>query len=113
MKLNDDILILSMQILILYLICVYMKGVILRNIREKPERNFFLNSITSYLLNPLTFGLYGFALFFTILLGVKFILFVLDGQVDFYMDVDDVKMSLIGFISFYCVRIFQNILKGK
>jgi len=90
-----------------------MKGIILKNTREKGYRSFLSTSINAYLINPIISGLYGFALFFTILLCVKIIMLVINGQEALLVDIEDVKMSFIGFFSFYSLRIFQNIFKER
>ncbi len=90
-----------------------MKGFILKNTKGKGYRDFLSASINVYLLNPIISGLYGFALFFTILLFVKIIMLVINSQEALLVDIEDVKMSFIGFFSFYGLSIIQSIFKER
>jgi hypothetical protein len=90
-----------------------MKGVIISNTGINGRKNYFSRFFTDYLFNPLGYGLFGFAIFFTSLLLVKTFLFLISFQNLFVVNVNDVALSLIGFASFYIVRIFQNIKNGR
>ena len=90
-----------------------MKGVIIPNLEISHRKNSFFRLFYSYLLIPLRSGLFGFALFFTALLLVKTFLFFVSNQNYFIVNVGDVALSLIGFASFYIIRIFQNFKNGK
>ena len=90
-----------------------MKGVIIPNLVISHRKNYFFRLFYSYLLIPLRSGLFGFALFFTALLLVKTFLFLVSNQNYFIVNVGDVALSLIGFVSFYIIRIFQNFKNGK
>jgi hypothetical protein len=90
-----------------------MKGVIISNLAENHRKKNFSLVFAAYLIIPLRSGLYGFAIFFTALLLVKSFLLLITNQNDFTVNVNDVALSLIGFASFYIIRIFQNIKNGK
>jgi hypothetical protein len=90
-----------------------MKGFILKNKRGKGYRNFLSVSINVYLLNPIISGLYRFALFFTILLFVKIIMLLINGQEALLVEIEKVKMSFIGFFSFYGLSIIQRIFEER
>ncbi len=90
-----------------------MKGVIIPNLGINQRKYSFSRLFFTYLLIPFRSGLFGFAIFFTILLLVKTFLFLISAQNYFIVNVGDVALSLLGFASFYIVRIFQNIKNGK
>jgi hypothetical protein len=90
-----------------------MKGVIIPDLVISHRKNSFFRLFYNYLLIPLRSGLFGFAFFFTALLMIKTFLFLLSTQNYFIVNVGDVTLSLIGFASFYIIRIFQNIKNGK
>ncbi|MBT8379493.1 MAG: hypothetical protein KJN64_09695 [Ignavibacteria bacterium] len=89
-----------------------MKGVIIPNLAINNRKNSFFRLFSTYLLVPFRSGLFGFAIFFTALLLVKTFLFLVSNQNYFIVNVSDVVLSLIGFVSFYLVRIFQNFKGG-
>ena len=90
-----------------------MKGVTFPNLGINQRKNSFFRLFSTYLLMPFRSGLFGFAMFFTALLLVKTFLFLISNQNYFIVNVSDVALSLIGFASFYFVRIFKNIKNGK
>jgi hypothetical protein len=90
-----------------------MKGVILPNLRISQSRNSLYRLFLTYLLIPVKSGLFGFAIFFTVLLLVKTFLLLLSNRNMFMVSIEDVALSLIGFASFYMVRIFKDVLGGK
>jgi hypothetical protein len=89
-----------------------MKGVILPDATINRQKNHFHSIFYSYLLLPLKSGFFGFAIFFTSLLLVKTCILFIDKQGLFIVNVGDVALSLIGFASFYLVRVFQSLKKA-
>jgi hypothetical protein len=57
--------------------------------------------------------MFGFAIFFTVLLIVKAFSIIFSNNSFFIVKTEDVALSLIGFVSFYLVKIFKQILAGK
>lgn len=58
----------------------------------------FKENLRTYLLNPLSAGLVGFAILFTIILTTKLLSFAIGTNEAFILSVDDVVYSLIGFL---------------
>jgi len=90
-----------------------MKGVLIPNLGLNRRKNSFSWLFYTYLFIPFRSGLFGFAIFFTILLLAKIFIFLISSQNYFVVNVGDVALSLIGFASFYIVKFFQNIKNGK
>ena len=90
-----------------------MKGVIIPNLAIIRRKNPLFRVFSTYFLIPFRSGLFGFAIFFTALLLVKTFLFFVSNQNYFIVNVGDVALSLIGFASFYLIRIFQNFKSGE
>lgn len=88
----------------------------LETLREKSaishEEKNIGKLLNSFFLLPLKSGLTGFAVFFTILVATKFLGFLLGSQPTFQIVLDDVFLSLIGFVLFFLIRFLEN-LKEK
>ncbi len=65
------------------------------------------------LIEPLSNGLYGFALFFSILLLTKALSSFLGVQKGFEVDLGDVLLSFIGFLLLFLVKVLENIGRIK
>ena len=74
------------------------------NGKEKVERR----KLTHFLLAPLSNGLFGFALFFTILLFTKLIAFWIGSIPVFNIDSDDILLSGIGFVLMAIIKVLEN-----
>jgi len=62
----------------------------------------------NYFAAPVLAGLYGYAMFFTVLLASKG-LGVLNGTIpQFKIDMDDVAMSALGFVFLFLIRFLKN-----
>ncbi len=72
--------------------------------KEKEARKKF----SLFLLAPLSNGLFGFALFFTILLFTKLIAFWIGSIPVFNIDFDDILLSGIGFILMAIIKALEN-----
>ncbi len=63
----------------------------------------------TFFIEPISNGLFGFALFFSILLLTKGLASFLNIQKGFSIDFDDVILSLIGFILLFLIKLLENI----
>lgn len=66
-----------------------------------------------YFILPVKSGLAGFAAFFSILVATKFLGYLLGTQPTFDIILDDVFLSLIGFVLIFLIRILENIKEEK
>ncbi len=64
--------------------------------------------INTFLLAPLSNGLFGFALFFTILLFTKLVAFWIGSIPVFRIDFDDIILSGIGFVLMAIIKVLEN-----
>jgi hypothetical protein len=90
-----------------------MKGVILPNLKLNHLKSSQKSLFLTYFLAPAKSGMFGFAIFFTVLLIVKAFSIIFSNNSFFIIKTEDVALSLIGFVSFYLVKIFKQILAGK
>lgn len=67
-----------------------------------------LESIKRLFLYPLRSGIFGFSMFFTILLTTKFISSVIGTVNEFSVEIDDVWISSIGFVLVFLIRFLEN-----
>ncbi len=91
-----------------------MKSAISSNITKPAnhkEKNYAVK-FNFYFLQPLSSGLFGFALFFTILIITKLLASFLNSG-PFFIDFDDVILSLIGFILMFLIKLLENIAQNK
>lgn len=66
----------------------------------------------SYFFHPLNEGLFGFAVFFVILIAIKFINNKLLGFTDtFSIEINDLLLSSLGFICFFLISFLNNFKK--
>ena len=70
------------------------------------------DKILNFVFYPVRAGLFGFALFFTILLFAKFFGYLSNSYNSFAIDVEDIALSALGFILVFLIRLLQN-FKGK
>ncbi len=68
-------------------------------------KNFF----NKFIVEPLGSGLFGFAVFFSVLIITKFVAFAFGVQQAFFIDFNDVLLSLIGFILLVAIKLLENI----
>ena len=86
-----------------------MKEILISSL-EKEEGKNITTSIKwkQYLLNPLKSGLFGFAIFFTILLVVKLFSYAIGTYNFFVIEITDIELSLIGFVLLFLIRELEN-----
>ncbi len=91
-----------------------MKSVVSSNITKPAnlkEKNTAVK-FNQFFLQPLSSGIFGFALFFTILIITKLLASLLNAGA-FFVDFDDVILSLIGFILMFLIKLLENIAQNK
>jgi hypothetical protein len=64
--------------------------------------------LRNYVLNPIKSGLFGFAAFFTILLVTKLFSYWIGTYSELVVDIDDVLLSIIGFILVFLIKFLEN-----
>ncbi len=72
------------------------------------ERTENLSLIKRYLLYPFLYGFYGFSSFFTTLLIAKTIGYLWGSINNFYIETDDIYLSLIGYVLVFLIRFLEN-----
>jgi len=71
------------------------------------------NLISMYVFNPIKSGLFGFAAFFSILLVTKLMSFWIGTYDEFIVDIDDVLLSVIGFILVFLIKFLENFKQNE
>lgn len=90
-----------------------MKGVILGQNRQKTDEYSIFLILVAFVFEPIKTGLYGFSAFFTVLVITKSFSF-LSGLTNFFkIGMEDVIFSLLGFILFFLLKLFENIKEKK
>jgi hypothetical protein len=86
-----------------------MKEVIMSSL-EKEEGKISVTTTKwkQYLLNPLKSGLFGFAIFFTILLAVKLFSYTIGTYSFFAIEITDIELSSIGFVLLFLIKELEN-----
>ena len=82
----------------------------MENLKIYRESN-ISHKIFSLFFNPLIIGLYGFAIFFGILLGTKVIKLFLESKEAIVVKMDDIWLSLWGFGFYFLLKLIVNIKK--
>jgi hypothetical protein len=70
------------------------------------QRNTF--SAKQYFLEPCKSGLFGFAIFITILIIVKLFSYTIGSYDYFSLEISDVQLSLVGFVLLFLIRFLEN-----
>ncbi|MCF6269597.1 MAG: hypothetical protein L3J41_07795 [Melioribacteraceae bacterium] len=86
-----------------------MKEILMNNV-EKKERANSTSSLSThdYIWAPLKSGLFGFAIFFTILLAVKLFSYAIGTYNYFAIELTDLQLSSIGFVLLFLIRELEN-----
>jgi hypothetical protein len=69
----------------------------------------YSQKIKALLLEPISSGFFGFALFFTILLITKLLASYFGTMPNFNVDINDVILSSIGFVLMALIKFLENI----
>ena len=86
-----------------------MKSLIFEHNTINLKETKLVKMLNSYVVYPLKFGLYGFASFFTVLIVIKALMYLTGSEKLFVINLDDVLLSFLGFVSLFVVRIIQNL----
>jgi len=82
------------------------------SVQGKVHQESFINFknpiLLSYLFYPIRAGLFGFALFFTTIFISKYIGYVVKSANEFYIDMNDVILSLLGFVLLWLLKFLEN-----
>jgi|GEM_PF-4304167 len=78
----------------------------------EPEGMMKVTWIKKYLLNPVYFGLMGFALFFTVIILVEIFVYAAGDVKLLKIGIDSVTISLIGFGVAFIVKVITNFVKS-
>ena len=82
----------------------------MENLKINREAN-LSHKIFNLFFNPLIIGLYGFAIFFGVLLGTKAIALFLESKEAIVVEMDDIWLSLWGFGFYFIIKLIMNIKK--
>ncbi len=86
-----------------------MKDVHMSSVETKVEENSTSpNFAKDYIWAPIKAGLFGFAMFFTILLAVKLFSYIIGTYNFFSVELTDLSLSSIGFILLFLIRELEN-----
>lgn len=81
-----------------------MKGAIVRKKNQSDQTKSFLK----FVLLPLRAGLLGFSIFLIILIVTKWISYLIGTNDNLTIDVEDVYLSVIGFILLFLIKFLEN-----
>lgn len=77
--------------------------------REAESASTKKNSLLmNYVINPIKSGIFGFSAFFSILLVTKLFSYWIGTYDEFAIDLDDVLLSVIGFILVFLIKFLEN-----
>ncbi len=86
-----------------------MKDVAVRESNSSSEKKVTEPGIfLSYIVNPIKSGIFGFSAFFSILLVTKLFSYWIGTYDNFTVDLDDVILSVIGFILVFLIKFLEN-----
>ncbi|MDA3861173.1 MAG: hypothetical protein PF445_08090 [Melioribacteraceae bacterium] len=84
---------------------ITVSGVRVRKENVKKNGSF---SVKNFLVEPIKSGLFGFAIFITILIAVKLFSYAI-GTYDFFaLEITDIELSFIGFVLLFLIRFLEN-----
>ena len=86
-----------------------MKEILIDDAREEKGNQYrTVFSIKNYLIVPLKAGVFGFAIFITILLMVKLFSYIIGTYDYFAIELSDIELSVIGFVLLFLIRFLEN-----
>ncbi|MFH1195174.1 MAG: hypothetical protein V1720_05650 [bacterium] len=62
----------------------------------------------NFILLPIKSGLFGFLTFISILIATKYFSYLVGVDANFTIEIDDVYLSLIGFVLLFLIRFLEN-----
>jgi len=72
------------------------------------EENALFNNLIIFVWHPIKAGLAGFAIFFTVLIVAKYLVYSFGVQPVFEINIDDVYICLIGFGFYFLIKFLGN-----
>ena len=91
-----------------------MKELSANNMSEKKEKiNRWTFSYKNHFLEPIKSGLFGFAIFITILIIVKLFSYLIGSYNYFAIEITDIELSLIGFVLMFLIGFLENFKETK
>lgn len=65
-------------------------------------------TLRDFIIQPVKAGLIGFVTFISILISIKYISSLLNVNENFFVDLDDIYVSFVGFVLMFLVRFIEN-----
>jgi hypothetical protein len=65
-------------------------------------------SICKYCINPVKYGFSGFTIFFLVIIATKFLGTIFGSITKFSLDLEDIFLSMIGFVMFFFIKILNS-----
>ena len=83
-----------------------MKGIAFR--QSMSTRKLNSGIVMNFIVNPIKSGIFGFSAFFSILLVTKLLSYLIGTNDTFSVGLDDVLLSVIGFILVFLIKFLEN-----
>ncbi|MFA4922749.1 MAG: hypothetical protein WC557_00975 [Ignavibacteriaceae bacterium] len=87
------------------------------SVQGKVQSGLTINLKSSFLLKyifyPIRAGLFGFSLFFTTIFISKYLGYIVKNSPEFIIDINDVILSLLGFILLWLIKFLENFNTAK
>ena len=77
-------------------------------VQSEVTINFKNPILLNYIFYPIRAGLFGFTLFFTTIFISKYIGYIVKNADMFYVDLNDVVLSLLGFVLLWLIKFLEN-----
>lgn len=87
------------------------------SVQAKVHSGFRINLksllLLKYIFYPVQAGLFGFSLFFTTIFISKYLGYIVKNSPEFIIDINDVILSLLGFILLWLIKFLENFKSAK
>lgn len=77
----------------------------LQNVKLEKLSNIDWNA---WIFNPIKSGIFGFTMFFVVVILTKLLASVINPGNNFVIELDDIYLSLIGFVLLFLIKILEN-----
>jgi hypothetical protein len=80
-------------------------------VKGQPEESIKIkySILLAYIFYPIRAGLFGFSLFFTTICISKYIGYLVKNSQEFSVDINDVILSLLGFVLLWLIKLLENL----
>ncbi len=85
-----------------------MRGAIVSKRGKSKKAPTAFTHIKNYFLLPVRSGLFGFSSFFVVLIISKYLGYLIGSMGVFKVDLEDVTLSLLGFVLVFLIRFLEN-----